>query len=77
LRPDMAQAVFFYAVLLTAIHLPLTMNTRLRSPLFDPLLASLSAGAVVQYLHHTFGSCRTRITTAGSGCPTEGSLLWF
>jgi hypothetical protein len=46
-QPGIARVVLFYAVLLTAIHLPLTMNTRLRSPLFDPLLASLSAGGLL------------------------------
>ena len=47
LQPRIARVLFFYAALLTVIHLPLTMNTRLRSPLFDPLLASLSAGALL------------------------------
>ncbi len=42
LRPEVAYALLFYAVVVTALHLPLTMNTRLRSPLFDPLLASLA-----------------------------------
>jgi hypothetical protein len=45
-QPGIARVVLFYTVLLTTIHLPLTMNTRLRSPLFDPLLASLSAGGL-------------------------------
>lgn len=43
----MAGALLFYTVFLTAIHLPLTANTRLRSPLFDPLFASLAAGGFV------------------------------
>jgi len=49
-RPEVAYALLFYAVVVTALHLPLTMNTRLRSPLFDPLLASL-AGCGAQPLH--------------------------
>ena len=47
-QPRIARVLFFYAVLLTAIHLPLTMNTRLRSPVFDPLLASLSTGGLTR-----------------------------
>jgi len=49
LQPGIARVLFFYAALLTVIHLPLTMNTRLRSPLFDPLLASLSAGGLLTF----------------------------
>ncbi len=41
-RPEVAYALLFYAVIVTALHVPLTMNTRLRSPLFDPMLASLA-----------------------------------
>ena len=42
-NPRAAWVIFGTAFLMTALHLPLSMNTRLRSPLFDPLLASLSA----------------------------------
>ena len=41
-RPEVAYALLFYAVIVTALHVPLTMNTRLRAPLFDPMLASLA-----------------------------------
>ena len=44
LQPNAARMFFFYAIVLTAMHLPLTMNTRLRSPLFDPVLVSLAGG---------------------------------
>jgi hypothetical protein len=47
-EPRMAKSLFLYAVLLTAFHLPLTMNTRLRVPLFDPLVATL-AGCSIYY----------------------------
>jgi len=57
LQPRIARVLFFYTALLTAIHLPLTMNTRLRSPLFDPLLASLSAGGLVTLALRTEGWC--------------------
>jgi hypothetical protein len=49
-NPNIAHVLLFYAIVLTALHLPLTMNTRLRSPLFDPLLASLGAGGVMTFL---------------------------
>jgi hypothetical protein len=48
-NPKIAHLLLFYAIVLTALHLPLTMNTRLRSPLFDPLLASLGAGSLVAF----------------------------
>jgi hypothetical protein len=35
-----------FAVLITALHLPLTMNTRLRVPFFDPLIVALAAVGV-------------------------------
>jgi hypothetical protein len=41
-RPEVAYALLLYAVVVTALHVPLTMNTRLRAPLFDPMLASLA-----------------------------------
>jgi hypothetical protein len=56
---NIAHVLVFYAILLTALHLPLTMNTRLRSPLFDPLLASLGAGSVVTFFEkRTDDLCR-------------------
>lgn len=47
-EPRMAKSLLLYALLLTAFHLPLTMNTRLRVPLFDPLAATL-AGCSIYY----------------------------
>jgi 4-amino-4-deoxy-L-arabinose transferase-like glycosyltransferase len=41
---DLAFAVAFYVVAITAAHLPFPMNTRLRIPFFDPLLAVLAGG---------------------------------
>lgn len=46
LKPDMARVLLFSAIVVTVIHLPLTMNARLRSSLFDPLLATLAAGGL-------------------------------
>ena len=45
----MAHVIVFYAAALTIFHLPLTMNTRLRVPLFDPLLCSLAAGGAYNH----------------------------
>jgi len=45
-----AQLFFLYAVLGTVMHLPFTMNTRLRSPLMDPLICMLAPGGIVSLL---------------------------
>jgi hypothetical protein len=42
--PVLARAFFLYAVLLTALHLPFPMITRLRIPFMDPLLTILGGG---------------------------------
>jgi 4-amino-4-deoxy-L-arabinose transferase-like glycosyltransferase len=38
--------VAFYLLFITLAHLPFVMNTRLRIPFFDPLLATLAAGGL-------------------------------
>lgn len=52
-NPCMAKSLILYAAVLTAFHLPLTMNTRLRVPLFDPLLATLAGCSI----HRSRTSC--------------------
>jgi 4-amino-4-deoxy-L-arabinose transferase-like glycosyltransferase len=47
-KPVLARSLILYALLLTIFHLPLTMNTRLRVPLFEPLICTLAACAGVQ-----------------------------
>jgi len=42
--PELAHAFLLYAVLLTALHLPFPMLTRLRIPFMDPLIAILGGG---------------------------------
>jgi 4-amino-4-deoxy-L-arabinose transferase-like glycosyltransferase len=42
--PVLARAFLLYAVLLTALHLPFPMITRLRIPFMDPLIAILGGG---------------------------------
>lgn len=42
----LAVGIAFYCVLVTAAHLPFVMNTRLRIPFIDPLLAVLGAGGI-------------------------------
>jgi hypothetical protein len=44
IHPSASRMLLFYAIVLTVMQLPLTMNTRLRSPLFDPVLVSLAGG---------------------------------
>lgn len=41
-----ALVIAFYAVFVTSAHLPFVMNTRLRIPFIDPLLAILAGGGV-------------------------------
>lgn len=44
--PRTAHLLLFYCVLATMLHLPFTMNTRLRVPLVDPLLCILAGGQI-------------------------------
>ena len=66
--PRTAHLLLFYCVLATMLHLPSTMNTRLRAPLVDPLLCilageqistlfgnKLSSGEVKKYAHLSAG----------------------
>jgi len=43
-KPDLAHVFLFYVVLVTILHVPFNMNTRLRMPFIDPWVAVL-AGA--------------------------------
>jgi hypothetical protein len=43
-QPKIAYALLIYVVAATAMHVPVTMNTRLRVPLFDPLVVALASG---------------------------------
>lgn len=47
IAPRIADLFLLYAVFATLLHLPFTMNTRLRSPLLEPLLCILAAIAIV------------------------------
>lgn len=42
--PALAHLLLFYALLVTVLHLPFNMNTRLRIPFIDPLLVVLAGG---------------------------------
>jgi 4-amino-4-deoxy-L-arabinose transferase-like glycosyltransferase len=52
LKPNFAYIFFFYAVLVTVLHIPFNMNTRLRMPFIDPLLASLAAAPCIAFGKH-------------------------
>lgn len=45
-NPGIARLLLLYCALATALHLPFTMNTRLRVPLIDPLLCVLAGIAL-------------------------------
>lgn len=47
--PLAANALLAYALMYTALHLPLVTSTRIRFPLMDPLVAILSGGGVLSF----------------------------
>jgi hypothetical protein len=47
-KPMLARAFLFYAIVLTALHLPFPMLTRLRIPLIDPLIIILGGAALME-----------------------------
>jgi hypothetical protein len=49
--PRLAAAILFYCVLATLLHLPFTMNTRLRIPLIDPVICLLTGFACAQFFN--------------------------
>jgi len=46
-KPELAYIFLFYAVLVTILHVPFNMNTRLRMPFIDPWLAMLGGAGLV------------------------------
>ncbi len=44
-RPNVAAILLGYAVLITVLHTPFVMNSRIRAPLVDPLIAVLAGGS--------------------------------
>lgn len=44
--PEVAAILLGYAVLMTILHTPFVMNSRIRAPLVDPLIAVLAGGGV-------------------------------
>lgn len=49
-RPALTSSFLIYAVGLTVLHLPLTMNTRLRIPFLEPLLVILAGAGLVRFV---------------------------
>jgi hypothetical protein len=47
---QLARIFAFYAALVTVAHLPFVMNTRLRMPFIDPLLAVLAGIGILAFL---------------------------
>jgi 4-amino-4-deoxy-L-arabinose transferase-like glycosyltransferase len=50
---SIANLVLFGLIVVTIAHLPFAMNTRIRIPLFDPLLAILAAGSLARSFSRT------------------------
>jgi len=50
--PRTANLLLLYCVLVTILHLPFTMNTRLRVPLVDPLVCILAGGQILTFFVH-------------------------
>ena len=46
-QPHLAKLLAYYSLLMTTAHILFAMNTRLRTPLFEPLLAVLAGGGWV------------------------------
>lgn len=49
-RPRLALTLLGYAVLMTLIHMPFVMDSRIRAPLIDPLIAVLAGGVAGRWL---------------------------
>jgi hypothetical protein len=62
-RPHVAALLLGYTVLMMVLHIPFLMNTRIRSPLVDPLLAALVGGSMT--LSAVPRSAEERESTAG------------
>lgn len=52
-NPRAAMLLLAYAAIYTLLHLPLTMNTRIRFPLMDPLVAALAGGGLFHWSEAT------------------------
>jgi len=48
-RPNVAAILLGYAILMTMLHTPFVMNTRIRAPLVDPLIAVLAGGGATSF----------------------------
>ncbi len=47
LKPELAYIFLFYAILVTILHIPFNMNTRLRMPFIDPMLAFIGSAGLL------------------------------
>jgi len=55
-RPTVVLVLIAYAVLVTAVHTPFVMNSRIRAPLVDPLIAVLGGGGAAALVYGTKGT---------------------
>lgn len=50
-RPNLALILVGYAILMTIAHTPFVMNSRIRAPLLDPLIAVMSGGGIAALMY--------------------------
>lgn len=66
-KPELARIFLFYAVLVTILHVPFNMNTRLRMPFVDPWLAMLGGAGLLVAARWTGGAGRNEVQTRHAG----------
>jgi hypothetical protein len=59
-RPNVAAIFLGYVVLITILHTPFVMNSRIRAPLVDPLIAVLAGAGAVAILNGTVSTTMLR-----------------
>ncbi len=63
----MAQMFLLYALMVTAMHLPFVMSTRLRMPFMDPILGVLAGGVAASVLYGNSRKNRPILGTTAAG----------
>jgi hypothetical protein len=69
--PAAAHLFLFYCLMVTLLHAPFNMNTRLRVPLIDPLLPVLASGGCLGFVGRCFSGENEEIgkQSSNSGTP--------
>jgi hypothetical protein len=66
-----AQIFLLYAVLVTLMHIPFVMSTRLRMPLMDPMIAVLAGGGLMSLADGIFARNRPILTMENAPLQTN------